>query len=119
MRVSGSSREIDRNDVQVARPVRFEPNTLILVLTSARRCGISPRQLERLVRRHLNDSPMKYYLKIRLQAARNLLFYTDRPTQEIALASGFSSAQLLSRSSTRSFASRLVSSGVSTAVIDS
>jgi transcriptional regulator GlxA family with amidase domain len=84
--------------VQVARPVRFEPNTLILVLTSARRCGISPRQLERLVRRHLNDSPMKYYLKIRLQAARNLLFYTDRPIQEIALASGFSSAQLFSRS---------------------
>jgi hypothetical protein len=41
---------------------------------------------------------MKYYLKIRLQAARNLLFYTDRPIQEIALASGFSSAQLFSRS---------------------
>ena len=61
-------------------------------------CGISPRQLERLVRRHLNDSPMSYYLKIRLQAARNLLFYTDRPIQEIALASGFSSAQLFSRS---------------------
>jgi transcriptional regulator GlxA family with amidase domain len=64
----------------------------------ARNCGISTRQLERLVQRHLNDSPMKYYLKIRLQAARNLLFYTDRPIQEIAIASGFSSAQLFSRS---------------------
>jgi AraC family transcriptional regulator, carnitine catabolism transcriptional activator len=64
----------------------------------ARDCGMSTRQLERLVRRHLGDSPMKYYLKIRLQAARNLLFYTDRPVQEIALASGFSSSQLFSRS---------------------
>jgi AraC family carnitine catabolism transcriptional activator len=64
----------------------------------ARYCGVTPRQLERLVRRQLNDSPMRYYLKLRLQAARNLLFYTDRPIQEIALASGFSSAQLFSRS---------------------
>jgi transcriptional regulator GlxA family with amidase domain len=55
------------------------------------------RQLERLVRRRLNDSPMRYYLKVRLQAARHLLFYSDRTVQGIALACGFSSPELFSR----------------------
>ncbi len=41
---------------------------------------------------------MRYYLKIRLQAARNPLFYTGRLVQEIAIASGFSSGQFFSRS---------------------
>jgi AraC family carnitine catabolism transcriptional activator len=63
----------------------------------AARNGLSVRQLERLVRRRLNDSPMRYYLKVRLQAARHLLFYSDRTVQEIALACGFSSPEIFSR----------------------
>jgi AraC family carnitine catabolism transcriptional activator len=59
--------------------------------------GLSVRQLERLVRRRLNDSPMRYYLKVRLQAARHLLFYSDRTVQEIALACGFSAPEIFSR----------------------
>jgi AraC family carnitine catabolism transcriptional activator len=60
--------------------------------------GLAPRRLERLFRRKLNDSPMRYYLKIRLQAARNLLFYSDVPIQNIALSCGFSGAEVFSRS---------------------
>ena len=39
----------------------------------------------RLFRRKLAQSPMRYYLKVRLQAARNLLFYSDVAIQEAAL----------------------------------
>lgn len=60
--------------------------------------GLTPRRLERLFRRKLDDSPMRYYLKIRLQAARNLLFYSDVPIQNIALSCGFSGAEVFSRS---------------------
>ncbi len=59
--------------------------------------GLTARRLERLFRRKLNDSPMRYYLKIRLQAARNLLFYSDVPIQNIALGCGFSGAEVFSR----------------------
>jgi AraC family carnitine catabolism transcriptional activator len=63
----------------------------------AARAGISVRQLERLMRDTLQEAPSRYYLKLRLQAARNHLFYGDMPIQEIAQACGFSSPSVLSR----------------------
>jgi transcriptional regulator GlxA family with amidase domain len=59
--------------------------------------GMSVRQLERLVRDRLDDTPMRYYLKLRLQTARNHLFYGDMPIQDIAAACGFSSPPVFSR----------------------
>jgi transcriptional regulator GlxA family with amidase domain len=53
--------------------------------------GISTRQLERLFGRHLNCSPKKYYVDMRLQKARNLLLHTEKPVTEIAFLSGFAS----------------------------
>lgn len=64
----------------------------------AARVGISVRQLERLIRLRFEDTPGAYYLKLRLQAARNHLFYSDMPIQEIATVTGFSSPSVLSRS---------------------
>ena len=64
---------------------------------------LSVRQLERLVRRRLGNSPRRYYVKVRLQVARNLLFYSDRPVHEVALACGFSSPQLFARTFRREF----------------
>lgn len=63
----------------------------------ARRAGISVRQIERLMRDTLGETPSRYYLKLRLQAARNHLFYGDLPVQAIANACGFSSPSVLSR----------------------
>ncbi len=63
----------------------------------AQRAGISVRQIERLMRDTLGETPSRYYLKLRLQAARNHLFYGDMPIQEIAHACGFSSPSVLSR----------------------
>jgi AraC family transcriptional regulator, carnitine catabolism transcriptional activator len=63
----------------------------------AARAGISVRQIERLMRETLGETPSRYYLKLRLQAARNHLFYGDLPIQDIAHACGFSSPSVLSR----------------------
>lgn len=63
----------------------------------ARRAGLSQRQLERLFQRYLNTSPARYYLKMRLKRAKNLLTQTPMPITEIALNCGFVSASHFSK----------------------
>ena len=58
----------------------------------AHQVGLSRRQLERLFRRHLGRSPAQYYLELRLERARHLLYQTDLPIMDIACAAGFVSA---------------------------
>lgn len=53
--------------------------------------SLSPRQLERLFRRHFNCTPGQYYLRLRLETARDLLRRTSRPVLDVALACGFAS----------------------------
>jgi AraC-like DNA-binding protein len=43
----------------------------------ARRAGISVRALGRVINVRVGQSPMRYYRKVRLQAARNASFYSD------------------------------------------
>ena len=64
----------------------------------ADRAGVSVRALNRLVREQVGDAPMSYYRKIRLQAARNTLFYSDIAIQDVAAACGFGSPEVFSRS---------------------
>ncbi|HZT19864.1 MAG TPA: GlxA family transcriptional regulator [Dongiaceae bacterium] len=64
----------------------------------ARRAGISVRALGRILRDRVGESPMRYYLKVRLQAARNSLFYSDIPIQSVAASCGFSCPEVFSRS---------------------
>jgi AraC family carnitine catabolism transcriptional activator len=64
----------------------------------AGRAGISVRALGRILRDRIGESPMRYYLKVRLQAARNALFYSDIPIQDIAASCGFSCPEVFSRS---------------------
>lgn len=59
--------------------------------------GLSPRQVERLFRRHLKTTPARYYLELRLARARALLLHTGMPVLEVAVACGFSSAAHFSR----------------------
>ena len=54
--------------------------------------GISRRQLERLFRKNLHTAPSKYYLQLRLEAARKLLREDDVSVVQVALATGFSNA---------------------------
>jgi transcriptional regulator GlxA family with amidase domain len=64
---------------------------------------LSRRQLERLFQHHLGESPQRYYLKLRLGRARQLLLQSEMPVLEVALASGFSSLSCLSRAYRRHF----------------
>jgi len=58
---------------------------------------ISPRGLARACARHFDESPMRLYLRIRLQAARNFLFYEEFSIKDVALACGFSYPTVFAR----------------------
>ncbi|HDS1733719.1 helix-turn-helix domain-containing protein [Pseudomonas sp. BP8] len=51
--------------------------------------GLSRRHLERLFRRHVQATPPRYYLELRLTHARQLLQHTSKSLTEVAVASGF------------------------------
>ncbi len=57
----------------------------------ALRCGVSPRQLERLFLAALNNTPGRFYLELRLREARRLLTETSQSILQIALRCGFAS----------------------------
>ena len=54
--------------------------------------GISKHQLERLFRRYLNVTPARYYLTLRLEAAREMLEKSTLKIIDVAIACGFKSA---------------------------
>lgn len=55
----------------------------------ARHVGLSERQIERLFRVHIGQSPMAHYLSLRLRHARRLVTQSYLSISEIGLASGF------------------------------
>ena len=59
--------------------------------------GVSRRQLERLFQKHLNCVPSQYYMRIRLNRARQLLLQTSLPILDVAHASGFVSTPHFSK----------------------
>lgn len=59
--------------------------------------GLSTRQLERLFARHVNVSPKRYYLKLRLEKARDLIRQTDLSITDICVACGFKSLSHFSK----------------------
>jgi transcriptional regulator GlxA family with amidase domain len=62
----------------------------------ATQLGISLRQLERLFRKHLNESPGAYAQKRRLKQAQAMLREKKLPVTNIALSCGFSSSAYFS-----------------------
>ncbi|WP_282608567.1 GlxA family transcriptional regulator [Pelagibius sp. Alg239-R121] len=59
--------------------------------------GLSQRSLSRLCKRTFGESPMRLYLHVRLQAARNFLFYEEFSIKDVAIACGFSYPAVFSR----------------------
>ncbi|MAQ82317.1 GlxA family transcriptional regulator [Psychromarinibacter halotolerans] len=59
--------------------------------------ALSPRTLSRLCQRTFGESPMRLYLRIRIQAARNFLFYEEFSIGDVAIACGFSYPAVFSR----------------------
>ena len=60
-------------------------------------CGLSQRQLERLFKREQGCSPVKFYLRLRLERAEQLLAYTRMSVRDVGVACGFSSLAQFSR----------------------
>lgn len=63
----------------------------------AARVGLTSRQLERQFERHLGETPVSYYLQLRVERARELLIHTALPVLEVAIASGFLSSSHFSQ----------------------
>lgn len=64
----------------------------------AERVAVSPRQLSRMFKEYLGTSPGRFYLKLRLEKARQLLTQSSLSILDIALACGFSSNAAFTRS---------------------
>ena len=58
---------------------------------------VSRRQIERMFLRHLDCSPSRYYLRLRLERARKLLKQSNMSIVEISMACGFISTPHFSR----------------------
>ena len=95
--------EHDRQHIPLAARFSFNPKRLVeaaslmeanieepLALDEiARQVNVSQRQLQRLFRYHLEMTPARYYLRLRLERARELLKQTEMPVISVAIACGF------------------------------
>lgn len=72
--------------------------------TIAYRTGLSARQLERLFQRYLHVTPARYYMRLRLERARDLLLHTNVPVLDVAVATGFTSSSYFSQCYRQAFA---------------
>lgn len=64
----------------------------------AKAAGLSVRQVERLFLRHLGMTPGRYYMRLRLERARELLRQTNMPILDVAIATGFTSHSYFAQS---------------------
>lgn len=64
----------------------------------AKAAGLSVRQVERLFLRHLTVTPGRYYMRLRLERARELLRQTNMPILDVAIATGFTSHSYFAQS---------------------
>jgi transcriptional regulator GlxA family with amidase domain len=69
----------------------------------AANASLSVRQVERLFLRHLNMTPGRFYMRLRLERARELLRQTNLSILDIAIATGFTSHSYFAQSYRREF----------------
>ena len=79
-----------------------EPPLTTLQLADAMK--VTRRQLERLFRLHLGDTPSHFYLGLRLDKARQLLRQTGLSVLQVSIACGFESPSYFTRSYRARFA---------------
>lgn len=79
----------NRKLVQVIGEMEQCTEVPLSTLELASKVMVTRRQLERLFRLHLDDTPSNFYLVLRLQKARQLLAQTDMSVTQVSLACGF------------------------------
>ncbi len=88
----------NRKLVQVIGEMEQHTESPLSTLALAEGIAVSRRQLERLFKLHLNDTPTAFYLGLRLEKARQLLRQTGMSVLEVSIACGFESASYFTRS---------------------
>jgi AraC family transcriptional regulator, glycine betaine-responsive activator len=92
--------ELDRKAPRVAAAIRLMEAHIDAPLTIAaiaKRVSITPRSLELAFTSLIGETPGRYYLGLRLAAARKMVTDTRLPITEIGNRAGFSSAAVFSR----------------------
>jgi len=92
--LTGKSEKL-RKIVELMADNLDEPYSAVQLAKSA---GLSVRQVERLFLRHLNMTPGRYYMRLRLERARELLRQTNMPILDVAIATGFASHSYFAQS---------------------
>lgn len=69
----------------------------------AEQAGMNLRRMERLFNTHLGTAPARFYRRLRLEKARDLLLHSDLPTLEVAGLAGFSSGSHFAAAYQRTF----------------
>ncbi|MGY4491091.1 GlxA family transcriptional regulator [Pseudomonas sp. TE3610] len=88
----------NRKLVQVIGDMEQHTEPPLSTLALAQSIGVTRRQLERLFKLHLNDTPSAFYLGLRLEKARQLLRQTGMSVLQVSIACGFESASYFTRS---------------------
>ncbi|WP_371229804.1 GlxA family transcriptional regulator [Roseovarius sp. 2305UL8-3] len=121
---SGETRQYLGADALICEDERFQKALSIMVdnietpITTAElanRLGLSTRQVERIFAKNGFQSPLKYYVRLRLNRARQLVEQTKMPLIEIALSCGFESQTNFSKNYKRAFGKTPYASRVRTA----
>ncbi len=92
--LTGKSEKL-RKIVELMADNLDEPYSAVQLAKSA---GLSVRQVERLFLRHLSMTPGRYYMRLRLERARELLRQTNMPILDVAIATGFTSHSYFAQS---------------------
>jgi AraC-like DNA-binding protein len=70
----------------------------IVLADLARECGLSPGRFMRAFKRSFGVPVRRYLLHRRVQAAKSLLLYSDKPLLKVALDAGFTDQPAFNRS---------------------
>lgn len=84
--------------VEVAALMEANVEEPLTAVELARAAGLSLRQVQRMFQESLGTTPSKYYLKLRLRRARELLLQSQMSVTEIAITCGFQSTCHFSKS---------------------
>lgn len=87
-------------DIHVTQAIRLMEETIADPMPMAEltaQVGLSTRHLERVFRKVFNDSPARFYKKLRAKRARTMIEETLMPMVDIAVATGFGSVNTLAK----------------------
>jgi AraC family transcriptional regulator, glycine betaine-responsive activator len=97
----GRERDLSGRSEKLRKVVELMADNLETPMTAgqlAKAVKLSVRQVERLFLKHLNMTPGRYYMGLRLERARELLRQTNQPILEVALCTGFGSHSYFAQS---------------------